>query len=963
MATDIIKVTGVPDITALGGAGDFNNLTQQLSDSWTTVQFPGLNQIPGVKAVKEAFDTIAQFLVKVLNVVSQILQAAKTFVVAYANPLQTLTKILIEQIQLLVKDIRQIGLYLTSDWNLIKQGWPLDGLRGGYAGYEQRIIARLTDQNDPTRPNVSDQTYVLGVFFYLSTDIGQVYRMIKAIQQLLRLFGFGTGEPAQGLPAVSPLKVQYGFSQNNLVSSITTAFKNASSPLSIANLEWSLAPPAGSNPDVSVPLPAPQGFIIEVAVAGWEDLELWYSRVLPTQGGAGKTETGSDAEHRDTAPAQDGDGNDILLTGGADLLNILPSTSISTAYTVGTSGLNFKAGASFYYLSKPDKAAPIQVPPDLMKSSDGSTYYWQRTFKMSQIEIFMDPSVGVYRYSLSLSDLPHDATVTRDATGKFTVKDLGIAKNYVVRVSAISDDADKYKPDNPNFALRYDLSQPPAPNNDVVVNLLNSTKPSVQRGAASATATMSFPTKTAGDFFLSLQSALALLPLLRSDLKVVNATNTDQAVLDKMAQHSLAVSGQYAQSVLPFTDGGGTDLELFVDTLFAQLVPADKTGFYRGSNTTPAAWCSALSGRLNTLTEDLYQRMGSLPAIETYLAENTKELRELTLLEISEGTVGVGAGLIDQIVLVKTTILGSLTKKGTDGKTIESAADFGLASSPYQVLDLTQEATLPAKINEGPYLWNKTPSYTLLSAMPVEPFELAGTDPLNLSSQGYVRGTRAEYGVGTSTETEYLKLKSYQNPRKVLFQSEGYPVLYQQVDTGGVSYAYVPYRALFDTPTGRKVMQQAQLVLNVAASTLNTQQGAWLALRFGNVLFDGNLNVLLTKFNNYVRAINNAFAAATKVIVDYIDFLQSRIRELQRFINLVNYYIQQLDLFVIPQTAVLTVIAPGTTGVLSSFTSAKNKPADGSLTYGAGAALVVPLLAGTKFIVDIIAAAQKDQAG
>ena len=962
-----VKVTGVPNISELGGAGDIGNLTQQLSDSWVVAQFPGIDAIPGVQALQDAFSGLAQFLVQVLEVVNQILQAAKTFVVAYSNPAQTLAKVLIEQVQLLIKDIRQIGLYLTHDYDLVKEGWPLKSLRGGYAAYEQRMVARLTDQTDPTRPEVSDQTYVLGVFFYLSVDISNVYTLVKSLQQMLTVFGVTFGAPSQGLPAVSTPKVQYGYSQNNLVSSVTTAFKSSGNPLTIASLEWSLTPPAGSDPSVTVPLPAPQGFIIEVAIAGSEELQLWASRPSASQGGATTNGAGDSAEPRETMAVLDGDGNPIILQGGADLLLAKQGTSISTALV--PTGDGFVPNARFYYLAKAgDKANPTLIPPEKLKNSDGSVYYLQRTFKMSQAEIFMDPAVGLYRYSVALADLPHKASFTKMGD-TIVVKDLGVAKNYTVRISAISDDADKYSPADPQFALKYDLTVPPAPQGDVVINLINSVKPSVQRGSASNPAYLSFAAKTAGDFFRSLQSALALLVLLRSDLSVLTAASTPKETLDKLKAHTLPVNGDFAQSVLAFSDGSGTDLELFADTLFAQLVPTDKAGYFRGSGNTPEAWCSSLSGRLKLLAEDIYQRMGSLPAIETYLAQNTKELRELSLFDICEGKFSTGSSIkIGAFRMLDATVLGTLNKTDKYGEPILGTSPSGLASSPFQAFDLFNMGSLSLALNEGPYLWYKPPTYTLLKACSVAELEgsFASTPEeaqKNMARMGWRKGTRAEFGVGASTEEEYLKLQSFPARDKILFQSEGYPALYQLNEEGFDAVTYVPVRALFDTPTGRKVMQQAQLVLNVAAATLNTQQGQWLALRFGNTVFNGNLNELLTKFNNYVKAINNAFAATTQVVTNYINFLQARIRELQRFIGLINYYIQQLDQFVIPQMAVLTVVAPGTAGVLSAFTAANNKPADGPASYGAGAAAVVPLLAGTKFIVDIITAAQADQAG
>jgi len=970
-APNLVNVTGVPDITTFNDgtqASDFNTLAQQLSDSWVVVQaFPSIDAIPGVKQLKEGFKDIAQYLIQILDVVNQILQAAKTFVAAYANPLQTLTKILIEQIQLLIKDIKQIGAYITSDIALFKEGWPLKSLRGGYTAYQQRTISKLTNQNDPTRPEVSDQTYVLGMFFYLSVDISQVYRMIRSIQQLLSLFGLDSDTASQGIPSVTEPKVRYGFNQNNIVSSITTAFKSSGNPLTVATLEWTLAPPAGSNPAVTTPLPSPQGFLIEVGVAGFTELELYASRPSPTQGGNASDGQGDTAEPRQTVRVVDSDGLSVNINGGADVMLTSPSTSVSTAY----SGNALKPGANFYFLQTPDKASTVLIPPDKMKATDadGNTvYYLQRAFKMSQLEIMADPTVGVYRYSLSLSDLPHKAEFVREGE-TFTVKDLGFARNYLVRISAISDEADQQPITSPESKLKYNLTVAPAPQDDVMVNLLGSAKPSTHRGATGPTTQMTFPAVTAGNFFLSLKSALALLVLLRVDLKVRDSANADPKVLEQIKSGSQPASGDFAQSVFPFSDNNGTGLEIFAETLFAQLVD-EKTAFFRGQNTSPLAWCSTVAGRVNLLAEAIYQRMGSLPSIERYLSNNTKELRELTLLQICENKFDTPTVKIGAFRLLEATILSSLTNTNKDGKPILHEDPIGVASSPFQAFDQFNRGELyPSKYGEGPFMWYAPSGYRLLDK-PLLASEVEANTPTNqLEQLGLKKGTLAQYGLGSVygiavDEPIYMKLRSVANDTKYLYQSEGWPVVYQYNPASDSPYnvAYYPYRALFDTPTGRKVMEQAQLVLNVAAASLNTQQGEWLSVRLGNTLYGGNLTKYLDKFNNYVKAINNAFAAATKVIIDYINFLQARIRELQRFIALINFYIQQMELFVIPQMAVLTVIAPGTSGVLASFTNANNKPNDGAASYGAGATLVVPLLAGTKFILDLIAAWQTDAA-
>lgn len=976
-------LSGVPNLSNVPNIGeisaqDLSDLTQQLSSSWIVGKlFP--NEIPGLDKVKKGFDSIAQFLVQLLEIVNQILQVAKVFVAAYANPVQTLAKVLIDQIKVLINDIAQIGVYITSDADLFKDiGWPFAPLRGGYYAYEQRMVARLTDTSDPTRPNVSNQTYVLGVFAYASVDITGVYQMLKGIQQLLALFSFSL--PVNALPSCSPPKVRYGFDPYNLVASFTVAFRNASNPVTIANLEWTIDRPRAGSPVLTVPLPPPQGFIIEVStVLG--GLALFVDRPSSTKGGSVSDKSGNSAEPREIVIATDSDDDPVIVYGGFDVIDCKSENSISTAYD--TAG-NLKPGANYYFLARvSDKASNELIPPDKLLNTEDGTYYLQRSFKLSQAELVLDPTIGVYRYALDAKDMPHEASFVRNGD-KFDVIDLGQPSNYYVRISAISDEADQYPIGNPQSALQYDLTKPPAPQGDVIVTLINQAKPSVQRGKPSLPAPLVFPSKQTNDLLSSLRSALALIVLLRADLSVLDSNGwvfdptveryRSTKTLPDLLAHKLP-AGPYAQSVLPFTDGLGTNLESFANTLFSQMVP-NKVPYYNGTTQTPEAWGQALYGVISNLADQLYKQTGSLPAVEKLVSEKTKELRELTFTEISGGKTDFDA-------TIQSALLGKY-KDGTDINLNGFGAN-GLASSTHQATKATGLALSPStlKSNDFPYLWQETPRYTLLERQSYEKtnaeiisagmvIKESGTYYFNYTSPeaymaflGYRKGTQKEFGVGTSTTVEYLQLDE-KPPQKIHFQSEGFPILYSRNTFGsGLAVQYTPIRSLFDTTLGRQVLDQAQLVLGYVAAQVQQGpiKGQWYALRFGNTFAAGALERALQAFNQYVKAVNNAFASAVRVITDYIDFLQARIRELQRFINLINYYIQQINLIVIPQLGLLITIAPGTQGTLSAFLSAKNKPIDGAVTYGAGAAVVVPLLAGTKFILDLIIAAQKANAG
>lgn len=951
----------------LGKDPDLGSVLQVVSANWFTAQIDLTWQ--GLKDFQKDFNDLAQTLVTLLETLNQILEAVKTFIAAYANPIQTISAALAQKLQAVISDIRQIGLYLTGDWALFS--WPLNELRGGYSAYQQRMMARLTDASDPSRPNVTEQTYVLGVFFYISTDITQVYSLVRGIQQLFSLFSFSF--TTASLPACSPPRVRYGFSPNNLVSSFSTAFASAGDPLTIANLEWIIDRPSSVSPVLTLPLPPPQGFIIEVSTL--PGLLLMADRVSSSQGGPVQDSKGNGGEPRESKIVLDNDNNPVVVMGGADLFSVpgdddgsLDNNSISTAYNANGT---VKAGKAYYYLAQVgDKGGSVRVPPDLLKSADGKTYYLQKTFKVSQAELFLDPAVGQYRYTVAQKDLPHNATFGL-SNGKWTVTDDGPAYKYYVRVSSISDEADT-DPTQSNWSLKYDLQTAPTPTGNVVVTLLNNKAPSTQRGKPSSLVTLTFPSQTTREFLVALKTALALLVLTRSDLKVIR---TIDPLLPDLKAHKVVPTGNYNQSVLPFDSGEGTGLERFAsgtNSLFDQLVGTgtDKTAFFLGTKKTPSAWAVGLANNIENLAEKLYKQMGNLPAIESLIVGQTVQLRTLTLSQINPSVT---------LTLGQTTILNSLENKDVNGVALKGN-NFGAASSIFQANDaaginvLTYDG-LPTNQEDFPYLWYKTKANKLLEVLLDKDFISSGDDPIHplieedLTKNGFVRGSAVQFDVGESTETGWFKL----DPQKVsknLFQSEGWPIIWQaqtndlpqQPNTQSLSY--YGYRTIFTTPIGTQVLQQAELVLNVASAVQqrSRRDGAWLNVRFLDNFLGGSVEKVLTYLNNYVKALNNAFAATVQVIVGYIEFLQARIRELQKFIQIINYYIQRISLLVVPKAALLITIAPGTTGTLGAFLAAGNKPLDGPVSYGAGLAVVIPLLAGTKFIVDLITAFQQAQA-
>lgn len=138
------------------------------------------------------------------------------------------------------------------------------------------------------------------------------------------------------------------------------------------------------------------------------------------------------------------------------------------------------------------------------------------------------------------------------------------------------------------------------------------------------------------------------------------------------------------------------------------------------------------------------------------------------------------------------------------------------------------------------------------------------------------------------------------------------------------------------------IYEQAAFALRVAVGPFQRpQEDGWIAIRLfpqGLPAIDRFLDELLA----LLRSIRAALQAITDLIKRFIEFLQSRIIELQALLNRINAMIQNLLRFFIgiPAAAGLVVVAPGTDGVLSALVSAGNKPYDSPRAYGGGVVML-----------------------
>ncbi len=227
---------------------------------WITIE-PSLDPVlEPINPIISSIDSILSLLISTLNIVQTILNVLKVFLVGVLDPLRTLVEVLIDEVRSLIMDLRQLGVYITGDWQLITSEDRFSSLVGGYSAYERRMISRLLDTSDPNRPDFTSSSAVVGAFFYVSSqDINEIVRVVNA---LLKFFGqsdlMGRASP-YGTPTRPEMK--YGTAGSGTFRGLAKATQSLI-PDSVS-VSWTM--PAGTGGSFSPFSPSPKGFLIHVS--------------------------------------------------------------------------------------------------------------------------------------------------------------------------------------------------------------------------------------------------------------------------------------------------------------------------------------------------------------------------------------------------------------------------------------------------------------------------------------------------------------------------------------------------------------------------------------------------------------------------------------------------------------------------------------------------------------------------
>lgn len=845
---------------------------QGVVGTWQTVNL-GLPDF--LEPVRQAIDQFFSALIQILNILLAILEILKTFAIGFLDPIIALIEAILALIEGLLQDLRQAGLYIHGDFYIL-EGPEFRDLLGGFTAYERRMVTRLVDRSDPNRPNISSQSAVVAVFFYLSADLTAFERIMRFLRGILALFNRQIPLP-RSLGAVTNLQATYGLDGTSVFSFTKPGFfptraqlqnEQLTDTFNAVNLTWQMAQTPGNFVTPFAQLP-PAGFLIEVSTIS-QGIQVQYDKPIK-----GSNEGSPNNKGRDAGTCVNEDGTPITLFGGIDQLQIDPSLNFNNG-TTGTGDLKALAVRVFGVKNLSD-AAPI----DFSALRLGDDYFLQRTFFTPSSKAGFFPGKG-FGVTLLFDDMPRDAEFELSG-GQTQVTELERPSKFFVRVRPVSGaitgpedfayQASQGLFDDAPNPVELPLFQPNGGGeNQITLNDI---------GPLSAPLEITFPGDDTEEYLRCVLNALIVLVLSRADLPVRHATTGDppQVVTvnfppeddDPGIPAGFAPNRNWAAYV------GSARLFTQLEDAAALLIPQllgrkrriDK--FY-GMAEDLGKWRKRLLARCVNLSNEMYRQNRPPPTIEQVVVDTCQDLLEFSfpLIQVAEG---------DDLVLDEQNLIEALSSGRTE---------FGIAPNPMSIGLKSKRREFSSQF-DGALLQR-------------EPHFFAAR-----------RGNKVKGSVDQAPV--YYSLENQNQISEIAFCRNLFP---------------------------DDVYEQAAFALRIAIGPFQRpQEKGWIAIRLfpqGIPAIDRFLDELLA----LLRSIRAALQAITDLIKRFIEFLQSRIIELQALLNRINAMIQNLlRLFIgLPAAAGLVVVANGTDGVLQSLVSAGDKPFDSPSAYGGGAVLL-----------------------
>ena len=931
---------------------------------WGTVAF----DVPDfLEDARDAVNDFAELLVAGLEIVNLALEFAKAFIRGFLDPLLALIQAIIDEIVAIIRDLREIGIYITSDLALVS--WPPEDLRGGFAEFERRMVARLTDRTDPTRPDISSKTKTLAFFGYLSADPSEFERVVNFILTIVRMFGLSFFPDTSALPVPVIRETLYGsdsvdvstaFQFQPLVSALSSA---DGSPPQAVRVTWTTQPASQKHPLNPFPILGPSGYIVTVSTLE-QGIQLQYARP--------KANEGEVPQPREYGAIVDKHLQPVVLHGGAEMLafesepfgyNQAMLDGVPDIGACQVFGMLDPARNEIIPLEDLGRSDVLGTPGD----GKGEEFFLQRTFLIESDVALAQWFAGEYGATFNQDDMPHDARWEKQSDGTFTLIDDGLATHYYVRVWSVGKEIAGSPETLNNTVPKWDFQE-----RNTVMNAWSSGQPFIVGmksgvaaiGSPSAARKITFVNANTQDYLHALETALLVLVLARGDLPLIDellGPKTNETVEGYE-------EGNYLGSQFGLIRTGMEDSRHLVKRLYPDLGELSKP--------EQTVWRTSVFEAIRQLALDIYEHTGPMPDTEAAVVAVSDVLRTATWKDVLDAAdENAGSAYQDEAdglgIETLSPMFTALDPDNLESMMSENLVAPNLWSTGISARDVDEllylEGDNPVvRLREGEFaMWDggdfdivyeESDPVLVALLLDVSPEGLRATYEQFIDADGALL-IPEEYRTYFEEVQEQKRRASSGDRTPVFCVNVSRLISYAQgVDRGHEDWPSVLFtRGLLRGLDNGVLYQQAATVLRVAtaAHTRAPEDGEWIAIR----LFDAlpELEVFLDALENWVSSLANAIQSMADAIIAYIEFIQAQIVELQQLIRRINAMIQSILSFAValPQFNGLMLFSDGTDGVMTDLVAADNKPSDSPLSYGGGVALVVPF--GPSFIFDIIA--------
>lgn len=345
--------------------------------TWFTADIDLTKLLEPIQPVLDTVDGVLELLIDALNVLQAILDTIKAFIVGLLDPIRALIEAIINEIRAFINDLRNLGAYFYLG-DTARVTFPYQDLVGGYAGFQRRMLTAYVDTSDPKRPVFSNASTVLSVYFYLSVQVTDLYKIIELVVAICRFFG-GLVKKSQPYPAPIPVSVTYGTSKFllNKFGTLGVALSSGDD-IEYALVEWQM--PAGGQAFIGSAGPAPNGFVIEVCTEP-EGFLVWADGPDAKSNAGG--DAGGTARQRFSVADPALPNSPLRAFGGLDTVAFAPVSGTPET----TDGVNINATYAFLATTQTQSSAALIVLSELarLEQADNRRYLGRSFFVQNSL--------------------------------------------------------------------------------------------------------------------------------------------------------------------------------------------------------------------------------------------------------------------------------------------------------------------------------------------------------------------------------------------------------------------------------------------------------------------------------------------------------------------------------------------------------------------------------------------------